>query len=183
MRFLLVVGIAAAASCGGKAGPTGGDPTPKAVVASVPASSGAVELGEMTIYEGKEVMARLHADGSTELATTDGSGAAAFQPGPVIKADGTFADKSGAAHSRLNPNGTITDLDSNQPLPITVTIDSVTIIDQGQQNRITLGADGTINLPQPQPPEHTPHVEGADTPGKRRVVLALMGIMLLPDDK
>src|SRR5262249_34021969 len=83
----------AAAACGGKGAPSGGvETTPKPEASA----SAVVELGEVTIYEGKDVMARIHADGTTELGTTtDEKGASSFQPGPVIKPDGSFADKSG----------------------------------------------------------------------------------------
>ena len=168
----------ALAACGGKsATPT----TPTA-----PAST--FELGELTVFEGDQAMVKIHADGSSELGGHSGkmelkpgqtassdSLPVTWKPGPLFKADGTIEYK-GKAVAKVNADGTVMNLESNKVEPITITADKVTL-DKGA---IVLAADGTISFegPNATKPDKTPHVTGADTPGKRRTVLALVGLLL-----
>lgn len=146
------------------------------------------ELGELTVFDGDQAMLKIHADGSTELgghsgklevkpgqtASTD-SLPVVWKAGPVFKTDGTIEYK-GKAVAKVNADGTVMNLETNKAEPITITSDKATF----EKGAIELSADGKMSFVggNGTPPEKTPHVTGADTPGKRRTVLALVGLML-----
>ncbi len=93
----------------------------------------------------------------------------------MFKTDGTIEYK-GKAVARIGADGTVMNLESNKPEPITVSDNKVTL-DQGIS--IELAADGTMKFVGGNAAsDKAPRVEGADTPGKRRTVLALVGLMI-----
>jgi len=160
-------------ACGGKA-------ADKATTA--PKAEGTLfELGELTIFEGKDAMVKIHADGNSELGGhSSASQEVVWKAGPTFKTDGSVEWK-GKAVARVNADGTVQDLEHGKPVPVTITADKVTF-DKGS---ISLAADGTMTLETPNPakPEASPHVVGADTPGKRRLVLTLVALMLTGDEQ
>jgi hypothetical protein len=179
--FALSIALAA---CGGK-----GDGATTTPTTTVPTAAAPFELGEITVFEGAQAMLKIHADGSTELGGHSGrmelkpgqpassdSLPVVFKPGPTLKTDGTIEWK-GKAVARVNADGTVTNLETNQAAPVTVTADKVTF-DEGT---IVLSADGKMTFAGPNAKQPTddkqPRVEGADSPGKRRTVLALVGMM------
>jgi hypothetical protein len=178
-RLALVLALAPAAACGGKS--SSADTTPKApetTAAAAPATPGAVlELGEMTVLQGNDAVLKIHADGGTELGGSN-NGQIAYQPGPKIHTDGTFESPTGKLGVKLNADGSLVDLTTQKPLPLTVTANDVTIAADGQSVKISLAADGTINVPGAT--GVTAKVQGADTAGKRKLTLALVGLILLP---
>src|SRR5688572_29867054 len=50
-----------------------------------PAGENHLELGEMTVFQGHVAVYKIHADGTTEIPKAGGG----FDPGPVLKPDGT----------------------------------------------------------------------------------------------
>lgn len=177
-RTSLVLGLLLVA-CGGKSTTTPTSPKPPTTT---------FELGELTVFEGKDAMVKIHADGTSELGGHSGKlevkpGETAssdalpitWKPGPVFKTDGTI-EYEGKPVARVNADGTVMDLTANKPVPITITADKITF-DKGS---IDLAADGTMTLVggEGTKPDKAPRVEGADTPGKRRTVLALVGLLL-----
>jgi hypothetical protein len=184
--FALSIALAA---CGGK---DGGSTTTTPTTAKADMQ---FELGEMTVLEGTQAMIKIHADGSTEIGSRSGtmelkpgqpassdSLPVSFKPGPMIKTDGTF-EWQGKAVARVNSDGTVTNLENNQPAQVTLTADQVTM----PEGTIALAADGKLTVAGPH--ATTPsadkqmHAEGADTAGKRRTVLALVALMLHGEQK
>lgn len=134
----------------------------------------AVELGEFTLFDGDNAVAKIHADGSTELGGTSESGPT-WKPGPTIKQDGTV-EFEGAAVAKINADGTIVDVRSNQKLPVTVTSDRITV--QGEkQITLDLAANGSITITGEQS-DKPARIEGANTPGQRRTALSFLAILL-----
>ena len=134
-----------------------------------------LEFAEMTLFQGKTAVLKIHADGKTELWD---AAAKALQPGPTVKADGTFNFKDQDV-ARANPDGTIKSLTSGEMLPVTVTEEKVINSSSGSEVGLSLAADGTITLiGQPAPPKgQTPRLEGAATPGNRKTALAIIGAL------
>lgn len=176
-RLVLAFALAPLAACGGKASSTSADTTPKTAEVAQASPSTIVELGEITVVQGTDAVLKVHASGATELGGT-ADGKIVYQPGPTVKTDGTFASPNGKLGVKLNADGTLLDLTSNQKLPLTVTADAVTITVDNQTAQITLGADGTLTVPGAT--GSATKVQGADTPGKRKLTLALIGLILLP---
>jgi hypothetical protein len=175
MRFIkvLVVAVALAASVacgGGKGGGGGGGGTGPKVDASA-----VVELGEMTLFEGDQPVFKVHADGKTEI---EG------KPGPTIKTDGTI-EHEGKALARINADGTIFDIGSNTKLPVTLGPDKFTIEFQGKQMGMSIADNGALTLfgAEEGGPDKPIRVEGADTPGKRRTILAVVALVMMPGEK
>ncbi len=106
------------------------------------------------------------------------NGQIAYQPGPTVHTDGTFSSPTGKLGIKVNADGTLTDLTDQKPLPLTITANAVTIEAQGQTAQIQLAADGTLVVPGET--GSAVKVTGADTPGKRKLTLALIGLILLP---
>ena len=168
----------ALAACGGK---------PATTTTTTPTEGAATtfELGELTIFEGQNPMVKVHADGSSEIGGMQSTGGAPAQlvwkAGPTFKTDGTV-EWQGKSVAKLNADGTITDTEHGKPVPVTVTADKVT----ADKASITLAADGTMTIDGPNKdvkPEQTPHVAGADTPGKRRLALTLVALLLTGEEK
>jgi hypothetical protein len=160
----------ALAACGGKsAAPTTPLPPPTA-----PATT-TLELGEVTLYQGSDAMVKIHANGNTEMGGQS-NGALTYKAGPVLAVDGT-ATYEGKPVAKLNADGTVMDLTTNKLVPLTVTADKLTISGAGQTASIVLNADGTMTIPNGGS-KAPPRVEGADTAGKRRAVLLMVGLLM-----
>lgn len=173
------------AACGGAS--TGHATTPSSTTAA-PAAATTFELGEITVFDGPDAMLKVHADGSTELGGHDSQMApgattattkVVWQPGPTLKPDGTI-EWQGKAVAKLADDGTLQDLTSSTPTGIHVTADELAITDHGQTVTLALAADGKVTITNAPGKLHDqpPHVEGADTPAKRRTVLTLIGLLL-----
>ncbi len=176
-RLVFAFALAPLAACGGKASSTTADTTPKTAEVAQPAPSTIVELGEITVVQGTDAVLKVHASGATELGGTS-NGQIVYQPGPTVKPDGTFASPNGKLGVKLGADGTLLDLTTNQKLPLIITADAVTITLDNQTAQITLAADGTLVVPGAT--GSATKVQGADTPGKRKLTLALIGLILLP---
>lgn len=162
----------------------------------IPAST-VFELGEVTMFEGDAPVLKLHANGATEIGyrslerpvelkpgqTFDTRNLPyKLKPGPTLAADGTFR-RDGRDTVRANLDGTISVIATNAPVAgITLTAESVRLQSpKGPTITITLGADGTLALEGGDKLDDKPlRITGADTPGKRRAILALVGLSLLP---
>jgi hypothetical protein len=136
-----------------------------------------LEFAEMTLFQGKTPVLKIHADGKTELYDPK---AKALAPGPVVKADGTFNFKDQDV-ARANPDGTIKQLPSGDMLPVTVSEEKVVNTASGAEVGLSLAADGTITpIGQPAPPPaQAMRLEGAATPGNRKTALAIVGALFL----
>jgi hypothetical protein len=172
------------AACGGAS--AGYNTTPSNTTVA-PAAGATFELGEMTVFDGPDAMLKVHADGSTELGgresqATQGqppTSQVVWKPGPMLKPDGTI-EWQGKAVAKLADDGTLQDLTSSTPSGIHVTTDELAITDHGQTTTLALSPDGKITITNAPGKLHDqpPHVEGADTPGKRRTVLTLLALLL-----
>ena len=134
-----------------------------------------LELAEMTVFQGKTPVYKIHADGTTEIPKAGGG----FDAGPVIKPDGTFLVKDQPV-ARVNADGSFVLLPSGEKLPRTVTADNVTADQGGKQIGFALAEDGTLQLigqPAPKPGQEL-RVEGATTPGQRKTALAFLGALM-----
>lgn len=164
--------IMALAACGGsKTTPTEPTTTPT----TAPAATTTLELGELTVYDGSDAMLKIHADGNTEMGGHS-NGAVTYKAGPVLATDGT-ATYEGKPVAKLNADGTVMDLTANKLVPMTVTADKLTISNGAQSAEIVLHADGTMAIPNTGS-KAAPRVEGADTAGKRRAVLLMVGMLM-----
>src|SRR6185503_17888005 len=67
-----------------------------------------LEFAEMTLFQGKTAVLKIHADGKTEMYDVK---AKALAPGPSVKTDGTFNFKEQDV-ARANPDGSIKQLPS-----------------------------------------------------------------------
>ncbi|MEO8845891.1 MAG: hypothetical protein ABI591_28290 [Kofleriaceae bacterium] len=170
MKHLLFA--VALAACGGKSAP----PTTPLPPATAPAATTTLELGEVTVYDGSDAMVKIHANGNTEMGGQS-NGAVTYKAGPVLAVDGT-ATYEGKPVAKLNADGTVMDLTTNKIVPITVTADKLTINGGGGQTAsIVLNADGSMTIPNGGS-KAAPRVEGADTAGKRRAVLLMVGLLM-----
>jgi hypothetical protein len=154
----------------------------------------ALELGEITLFEGANAMLKIHADGTTELgghsgrleitpgktASTD-SLPITWKPGPTLHADGSIS-AAGAAVAKVNADGSIVELKTGTTLPFSITPDKVTFASEGTSITVELSADGKLSRAgaPAEPADKQIHVEGADTAGKRRTILVMVGVMLAP---
>lgn len=168
-RLLFVVALGA---CGGKSteSTTTPPPTPTA-----PAATTTLELGELTVYDGSDAMVKIHANGNTEMGGQS-NGTVTYKAGPVLATDGT-ATYEGKPVAKLNADGTVMDLTTNKIVPITVTADKLTVNAGAQSASIVLNADGSMTIPNGGS-KAAPRVEGADTAGKRRAVLLMVGLLM-----
>ena len=77
----------------------------------------------------------------------------------------------------LDPTGALVADGATEPAPFRITADQLTITADGATGTITLRADGAMTLGgDPGNQGKALRVDGADTPGKRRLVLALMAL-------
>jgi hypothetical protein len=136
-----------------------------------------LEFAEMTLFQGKTAVLKIHADGKTEMYDAK---AKALAPGPTVKADGTFNFKEQDV-ARANPDGTIKQLPSGETLPVTVSEAKVVNTASGSEVGLALAADGTITpIGQPAPPPaQAMRLEGATTPAHRKTALAVVGALFL----
>lgn len=136
-----------------------------------------LEFAEMTLFQGKTPVLKIHADGKTEMYDPK---AKALAPGPVVKTDGTFNFKDQDV-ARANPDGTIKQLPSGDTLPVTVSEQKVVNTSSGSEVGLQLAEDGTITpIGQPAPPPaQAMHLEGATTPAHRKTALAVVGALFL----
>jgi hypothetical protein len=120
-------------ACGGGGGSTGGKATtPGAASTAAPAAPAsaaakaglALDLGEVTVYDGDEALFKLHADGTTELGDHQG-GQLKWYPGPTFLADGTLVVE-GETKARLTAEG-IAIAGTDNVLPLAVTADKVSV--------------------------------------------------------
>lgn len=151
--------------------PPGSDKPPE------PPAAPHLEFAEMTLFQGKTPVLKIHADGKTEMYDPK---AKALAPGPVVKTDGTFNFKDQDV-ARANPDGTIKQLPSGDTLPVTVTEQKVVNTSTGAEVGLQLGADGAITpIGQPAPPPaQAMRLEGATTPAHRKTALAVIGALFL----
>lgn len=184
--------VLALTACGGKSKPD----TSTGTSTTAPAAA-AVELGEMTLFDGDEAALKIHADGTTEMGYRSGSTSELkpgetwssdslpmqLKAGPTIQADGTIAVKN-EPKVRINADGTITDLRDNSVLPLAITADKMTLTHEGKQVGFDLAADGKLTtFGSDNPPKKPLRIEGADTPGKRRTILSFIALNFLPGKK
>jgi len=184
MRQIGLSILVAVAACANK------PPTP----ATPPPPPFTLELGELTLFEGPDAMLKVHADGTTELGgrsgrlqITPGQTASSdslpitWKPGPTLHADGSIT-AAGAAVAKVNADGSIVELKSNTTLPFTITADKVTFLSEGNSISVEMSADGKLSrIGAPAEPANKQiRVEGADTAGKRRTMLVMVGVMLAP---
>lgn len=191
-RIALVFGFAAAAACGGsqdkgvKSQELTDQPAvqyeegPKPAEAEKPPDPPGpphLEFAEMTLFQGKTPVLKIHADGKTEMYDPK---AKALAPGPVVKPDGTFNFKDQDV-ARAHPDGTIKQLPSGETLPVTVTAEKVVNTSSGSEVGLQLAADGSITpIGQPAPPPaQAMRLEGATTPAHRKTALAVVGALFL----
>jgi hypothetical protein len=190
-RIALVFGFAAAAACGGSQDkgvksqeltdqpPVQYEETPKPEAEKPPEPPGPphLEFAEMTLFQGKTPVLKIHADGKTEMYDPK---AKALAPGPVVKPDGTFNFKDQDV-ARAHPDGSIKQLPSGETLPVTVTAEKVVNTSSGSEVGLQLAADGSITpIGQPAPPPaQAMRLEGATTPAHRKTALAVVGALFL----
>jgi hypothetical protein len=136
-----------------------------------------LEFAEMTLFQGKTAVLKIHADGKTEMYDPK---AKALAPGPTVKTDGTFNFKDQDV-ARANPDGSIKQLPSGETLPVTVSADKVVNTSSGSEVGLSLAEDGKISqIGQPAlPPAQAMRLEGATTPGQRKTALTVVGALFL----
>ena len=116
---------------------------PAAPAAATPSASAAakaglaLDLGEVTVYDGDEALFKLHADGTTELGDHQG-GQLKWYPGPTFLADGTLLVE-GETKARLTAEG-IAIAGTDNVLPLAVTADTVSV----DAISFSLAADGKL---------------------------------------
>jgi hypothetical protein len=174
------ISILLVAACGG-AKPSSQATTPTA-------SGGApFELGEITVLSGNDATMKIHADGTSEVATYPRpKEPAVWEHSITFQTDGTVAYR-GKPMARLNPDGSVTNVYTQKAMNLEVTAERFAIHREGDlpAAEMALAADGALKATE-DGKEHTedmkgrpsPHVTGADTPGKRRAVLMMMGLMI-----
>ncbi|MCW5804538.1 MAG: hypothetical protein KIT31_19360 [Deltaproteobacteria bacterium] len=168
-----------------------------AATTKAPAAPAVFELGEVTMFEGDEPVFKLHADGATEIGFRSLAHAVELEPGqtfstkglpyelkagPTLAADGTLRI-DGRDTVRANLDGTLTVIATKARVDgITITADRVRIQSpKGAAITLELGADGTLTQHGGNKLDDRPvRVTGADTPGKRRAILTLVGLALAP---
>jgi hypothetical protein len=146
-RGLAALFAFALAACGGSSSSTSATkattpaaPGAAAPVASAAATAGlALDLGEVTVYDGDEALFKLHADGTTELGDHQG-GQLKWYPGPTFKADGTLLVE-GETKARLTAEG-IALTGTDNVLPLAVTADTVSV----DAISFSLAADGALKV-------------------------------------
>jgi hypothetical protein len=157
-----------------------------------------LELGEITMFEGDDARMKIHADGTTEIGYRSGSSGkiepgkpfssdslpVVFKPGPSITADGAFT-RDGKALAKLDPGGTFTVVATKEPIRgVTVTADKIVITAPQGSVSFEYKPDGTLQqIGGNKLNDKHLRIEGADTPGKRRAMLAFLSIMLAPHTK
>jgi hypothetical protein len=136
-----------------------------------------LEFAEMTLFQGKTPVLKIHADGKTEMYDPK---AKALAPGPTVKTDGTFNFKEQDV-ARANPDGSIKQLPSGDTLPVTVSADKVVNTSSGSEVGLQLADDGKISqIGQPAlPPAQAMRLEGATTPAQRKTALTVVGALFL----
>ena len=188
---IISLGLAAllgAAACGGSGSKTEtmpADTTGGTADTTAPAAGAGMQLklAEMTLYHDTTPILKIHADGTTELAAMaakpkDGSApAASWQPGPTIKSDGTFS-MNGEDVARIEADGTLRNLKSNDTIKFDVGQDSLSVTDGSTTVTLHLAEDGTLTV-EGGPKTMTARVEGATDEGTRRTALVVAASMFL----
>jgi len=157
-----------------------------------------IELGEITMFEGDDARMKIHADGTTEIGYRSGSSGkiepgktfssdslpVVFKPGPSITADGTFTH-DGKPGVKLDANGTLVVIATNERMNgVTVTADKILIVAPQGSVSFEYKPDGTLQqIGGNKMNDKHLRIEGADTPGKRRAMLAFLSLMLAPHTK
>ena len=149
-----------------------------------------IELGEITVFDHGDAMFKIHADGTTELGKRksvspgEPKNPVHWDKGPTLHADGTVDGKQGAI-AKITPDGTITALETNTPLPIKLDANRVTITDHGKSIVAEIGPDGAMNFSGDgeRPKDIQIRVDGANTPGKVRAVLAVFAVLVTPENR
>jgi hypothetical protein len=179
-------------ACGG-----GRSPTTQSSTTTSPAA-GVFELGEMQLLEKGEPWFKIHADGSTEIGYRSSTGPTTikpgeawssdslpikFKPGPRLAVDGTIGDEKGTW--RLTENGTFvaSKNGTSAPVPdIVVTQDSIVFSKTPRGDiKFLASSDGTLTVSTGLDDRFgVLTFEGADTPSKRRALLALAALVLAP---
>jgi hypothetical protein len=145
---LLVACTLVACGSGGGAAPkatTPAAPGAASAPAGAPSASAAaraglaLDLGEVTVYDGDEALFKLHADGTTELGDNQG-GQLKWYPGPTFLADGTLLVE-GETKARLTAEG-IAIAGTDNVLPLAVTADTVSV----DAISFSLAADGALEV-------------------------------------
>jgi hypothetical protein len=185
-----VLGLSLSA-CGGSGGDEETAPAATAAPAPAPAPAAAPEepagpphlkFAEMTVYEGTTAIFKIHADGKTEVAAPPAAGAAAgaqptWSAGPSVATDGTITFKQQKV-ARVEQDGTIKNLRTNQVVPVKIGADTLTAQAGGQEVVLQIKEDGAITVPG-APPDKQLRVEGAADAESRRTALALLGAIFL----
>jgi hypothetical protein len=145
-RACVALGVCSLVACGGGASqattPKTPTPAPAAPAPSTPAESTAglaLDLGEVTVYDGDEALLKLHADGTTELGAKQ-DGAIRWVPGPTFRTDGSLLVE-GQLRARLTGQG-IAIAGSEQVLPLAVSADEVKV----ESVSFSLAADGALRV-------------------------------------
>lgn len=156
--------------------------------ADAPALEPHLEFAEMTLFEGSKPVLKIHADGSTELPKrlsdpgAAQSGEAQWEAGPLVKADGTIIFKEQQV-ARVNPDGTITNLRTNEKLPVTYSASEVVSTGGGKQVGLSLAEDGNMTLTGDVPAEAAGKavmkLEGAQSEAHRKTALAVVGALFM----
>jgi hypothetical protein len=181
-----VVGLSLSA-CGGSGGDEETAPAATAAPAPAPAPAAPEEpagpphlkFAEMTVYEGTTAIFKIHADGKTEVAAPPAAagGQPTWSAGPQVAPDGTITFKQQKV-ARVEQDGTIKNLRSNQVVPVKVGQDTLTAQAGGQEVVLQIKEDGAITVPG-APPDKQLRVEGAADAESRRTAMALLGAIFL----
>jgi hypothetical protein len=182
-----IVGLSLSA-CGGSGGDGETAPAATAAPAPAPAAPAAPEepagpphlkFAEMTVYEGTTAIFKIHADGKTEVAAPPAAagGQPTWSAGPQVAPDGTITFKQTKV-AKVEQDGTIKNLRTNQVVPVKVGQDTLTAQAGGQEVVLQIKEDGSITVPG-APPDKQLRVEGAADAENRRTALALLGAVFL----
>lgn len=187
VAIALALALAALAACGGGGKSATATTTPAPATGESPAASGPIGhpylgLAEITVFQGKDAMLKIHADGAIELGDRTPQGIS-YKPGPTIQADGTFVYQ-GKAVGRVDQDGTVHNLESGATAKFDFGDDFISV-PAGPDQKVTLrlGPDLVVKL-EGMPQKGEPiHVEGAKDVAARRTVLVVMASLLLGDVK
>jgi hypothetical protein len=136
----LALGVCLLGACGGGKKPQSRTTpaTPPAAPAAATAAL-ALDLGEVTVYDGDEALLRLHTDGTTELGAKE-DGVFEWVAGPTFRADGALL-VDGETRAQLTADG-IAITGSDQKLPLAVSADKVMV----ENVSFSLAADGALRV-------------------------------------
>jgi hypothetical protein len=148
----------------------------------------ALVLGEATVFEGsgkaEKPVWKLHADGTTESSgtlTKKKKTTTVWNPGATVKADGTIEAK-GVAVAKLSADA-ITDLETNQPIPLTISGNTISVqTEAGATVTLTLADDGQFTIAGGPKDGKSWRIEAAD-PAVARTAFLVVGISMLAPPK